>query len=306
MAILSTNSSLKDLFTKTQGNLTQPWILVDSSYVCYYSAASAWNWFKKEYGIEDDYSFNPIKENDYKMALEKKLRNNIKYSVINAGYKVPNFKKVIFALDCPKDEIWRNGIYEEYKLQRKIRDKSKDAFDYKPVFKYIRDIFIPNYCEENDGAKYIGVPTAEGDDIIATIVKTLPEEDDKVIIASDHDYAQLFTIPNIKVINLRGELLTLESESQIKPLQEAEYILTPKDVLLKKILTGDVADNIKGIFRGCGPVKAAKFILDKKLLKAKLQEPEVKAQFDLNCQLIDFDNIPEELTEEIIRVWKNG
>ena len=43
MAILSTNSSLKDLFTKTQGNLTQPWILVDTSYVCYYSAASAWN-----------------------------------------------------------------------------------------------------------------------------------------------------------------------------------------------------------------------------------------------------------------------
>ena len=89
-------------------------------------------------------------------------------------------------------------------------------------------------------------------------------------------------------------------------MQEAEYILTPKDVLLKKILTGDVADNIKGIFRGCGPVKAAKFILDKKSLKAKLQEPEVKAQFDLNCQLVDFDNIPEELTEEIIRVWKNG
>lgn len=300
----SSREELKKLFTEQVSTniTTKPFILVDTSYITYLAAHSAWNWYKKEFDMENDYTYDPISSTEYRKAFEKKFFNNIFFTVKNV-YRMsnsPDLSKVIFAVDSPKSDLWRNTIYPEYKLQRKLKDKTTQMFNYSNVFKYVENFIIPNFLEKYEGSKCIKIPTAEGDDIIATIIKHLPEEEDKIIIASDHDFGQLLYIPNLKIANCQSVELTLESQSQDKPLVEANYTLTAKELLLKKILMGDVADNIKGIFPRLGASTACKLILDKDQLRKKLQDKTIRAQYDLNRNLVDFDKIPEELQNLIL------
>jgi 5'-3' exonuclease len=303
-------STLRELFNKTtkQENYNEPTILVDTSYVVYLTAHSTWNWYKKEFDVENDYSFDPMSSKEYRAAFQKKFHNSILYTVKNVYSlaRTPNLKKVIFALDAPKTKLWRNDIYPEYKLQRKLKDKTTQMFDYSNVFKQVKDFIIPNFLEQYSGSKAIEVPTVEGDDIIATIVRALPADEEKIIIASDHDFGQLLDVPNLKIANCQSVELTLESLSQDKPLVEAKYTLTPKEALLKKILMGDVADNIKGVFPRCGAATACKLILDKNALKEKINSsPEIRKQYDLNRSLVEFNKIPEEIKTLILETY-NG
>lgn len=302
-----TRNSLKALFKTTQDSSgIKPWIIIDTSYLVYYSAFSAWKWLKEEYGLENNSEYNPIDNKDYKSLLEKRFIDFIYYPITNGLNHIFSPNKVIFALDAPKIDLWRNSIFPEYKIKRKLKDKSDYQFDYNPVFKYVEDIIIPTFCEKHIGAKFIKIPTAEGDDIIATIVsKILKSEEHKVIIASDHDFCQLLSIPNLEIINCQNQKLTLENESQKKILQEANHVLTAKEVLLYKILRGDIADSIKPIFKGCGETKTCKFILNKDELKQKLKEPEIQYQYKLNRSLIDLSLIPQEVTNAIMEAW-NG
>ena len=69
-----------------------------------------------------------------------------------------------------------------------------------------------------------------------------------------------------------------------------------------KIISGDSSDNIKPIKPKIGEIRAYKFITEKtdefkKMLK---EEPEVAQKMILNSKLIDFRNIPEELSKEIV------
>ncbi len=299
-----TKDGLKKLFDR-QYKAEEPYIFVDTSYVIYYAMSSAWKAYSSEFDIEDDPQYDPIVSKEFRAILEKKIKNCLYYPV-HSIYPTFSFNKTIFALDCPKTELWRNDVYPEYKLQRKIKDHSKDKFLSKNVFKYVEDNILPSFCEQNPGAKIIRVPHAEGDDIIAVLVKQIDKKEKKVIIASDHDYCQLLEDENLKIINCQCSEITLLGESQKKVLQDAERVLNFKDVLLYKILRGDVADNIKPIFRGCGEAKACNYILDKKALKEKLDSDKlIKHQFSLNRKLVDFNYIPDSIREMILEEY-NG
>ena len=49
--------------------------------------------------------------------------------------------KIIFCMDCPQADIWRNAITDSYKGNR-IDLSQKNNF--RPVFKYTYDILIPD------------------------------------------------------------------------------------------------------------------------------------------------------------------
>ena len=78
--------------------------------------------------------------------------------------------------------------------------------------------------------------------------------------------------------------------------------ITPEQALLIKIISGDTSDNIKPIRPKIGEIRALKYITEKseefkKMLK---EEPEVAQKLILNSKLIDFRNIPEELSQQIV------
>ena len=93
----------------------------------------------------------------------------------------------------------------------------------------------------------------------------------------------------------------------MKPVQnEKNSTGDPKKDLFIKIVTGDKADNIPGLFKGVGKKTAAKFYDNDELFQKKIKKvgPNVKLYLDRNTNLIDFNKIPleysKELTEKII------
>lgn len=274
-------------------------IIVDKSYCLYLSMFNAHNYIKKEYALEDDCTFDITTIADFREAFKKKFASTIYYTAKNALGGEPRLANVIFADDCPKKDIWRNDIFESYKLQRRLADHSKDPFNFAKAFKFANEEIIPSFLEENEGSKIIGVDRAEGDDVVASLARLLPEEKTKLIIANDKDYVQLLDIPNIILVNCQGKITDLASESEHKLLTESQHVLTAKEFLLKKILIGDKADNIESVFPRCGEVTALKLILNKDELKKKLEDPLIKAKFNLNKSLIDFKNIPQYILDAV-------
>lgn len=299
-------SELKKLFEKAKASTTKTivdasnaHIIVDESYCLYLSMFSAYSYIKAEHALEDNYEQDITTIADFRVAFKKKFQSSIFFTAKRVLGTNPDMSNVILAGDCAKKHIWRNSIYDRYKLQRRIADTTKNPFDFGKAFVYAKNILIPEFLETNKGAKLITAENAEGDDVVASIVKLLPESESKIIIACDKDYLQLLDTPNLVLTTCQGRIFDLESESKHKVLQKAEHTLTAKEFLLKKILIGDKADNIEPIFERCGEATAYKLILDKSLLKEKLKDPVIRAKFELNQQLIDFDNIPDTIIQEV-------
>lgn len=65
---------------------------------------------------------------------------------------------------------------------------------------------------------------------------------------------------------------------------------------------GDRSDNIKQVFSRCGPKTALKWTKDKASLKKVLKEDQnLASRYLLNKKMISFEQIPQELSEKIIR-----
>lgn len=110
------------------------------------------------------------------------------------------------------------------------------------------------------GVYYLEIPNIEADDIIATITKGFCEKDYRkrsYIFSSDTDFYQLLDEQTFIVKLSSGDDYKiidsdyLRDQLGIKPNQYIEY----------KSLTGDSADNIKGI-HGIGPVTARKILCE--------------------------------------------
>jgi len=194
---------------------------------------------------------------------------------------------IIFAMDDYTKNSFRKDLYPEYKANRKLGKKSFNMFK---VQQHITNVIFKELeVEEHYGYHMVRVPGAEGDDVIATVFRTIGKEYMlNVLIASDRDFIQL---ENVSQMNLFGQKV----EAKL-----ADEIVSPKEYLLGKIILGDGSDNIKKVFPGVGDKRALKLIRDKKALKEKLAaDNDAASRFLLNKKLISFDNIPAELTKKI-------
>ena len=88
--------------------------------------------------------------------------------------------------------------------------------------------------------------------------------------------------------------------------QKISVPITADQALLIKILTGDASDNIKGVKRRLGPVTAYKMVSEnarENLMKLFAEDKEVALAFQLNRKLICFDEIPQELQDNIMAAF---
>jgi DNA polymerase-1 len=111
--------------------------------------------------------------------------------------------------------------------------------------------------------KFLGIKVfekrgTEADDIIASLATQYLKEHKKgkiFIASSDSDFYQLLS-KNIYLIHFgKKGLNTIFTPDSL----HEKYTITPKQYILFKCLTGDTADNIKGI-SGIGPIRASKII----------------------------------------------
>ena len=144
------------------------------------------------------------------------------------------------------------------------------------------------------------VDGAEGDDVIASLARSgrILEDYEKIIlVSSDRDFIQLQIDRPVTQYDISGELV-------VPKLKRGKEIvnMTPQQALMVKIISGDASDNIKSIRPKVGEITAFKYITEKteefkKLLK---ENPEVAQRFVLNSKLVDFKNIPVELSQRVV------
>jgi len=200
--------------------------------------------------------------------------------------------KIIWAFD--QKGSWRYSIYPEYKGHRKAQ-RSKSKLKHKEFYEAM-DRFMVSVENAFSNMYVISLKGAEADDTIAVLSKYAFKYDEVIIVSNDGDMHQLIS-QNVNQYDMSS--------------QKMVECLNPKRELELKILTGDSSDNIKGVRKGVG-IKTAEKILDMGLEEfmdslelGNLEKKVVHENFERNTKLIDFEYIPAEVKNEIMRIYDN-
>lgn len=231
-----------------------------------------------------------------------------------------NFDFVYVVYDGDQSGQLRFDIYKEYKANR---DKNYNESDYdkaindycKKVINYSKGIKgndkryddddenfqrqreILFKCFEELFCRQLIFDYVEGDDLIAYYCKNKKPNEKIVIVSGDRDLTQLITDDICVYVT--------QLKKYITPKNHIEYIgYTHENVTLKKIICGDVSDNIKGI-KGVGEKTFFELFPDAKTKKLSLDEV-----LDISQKLIDERRLkkqkPLKSTENIINRVTNG
>lgn len=258
-------------------------LFIDGSYYIFYRFFALLNWWKM--AKKDEPLENPG-ENE---AFIKKFTSTFKSKIQETCKKLKLDNPVIIVgKDCPRQSIWRMELFPDYKGNR---DSYEDDPSTNPgaFFKlaYKEKLF------EQCGATVLSHEHLEADDCIALTLKHIRNtytDSNCYIIASDHDYFQLLN-ENVFLYNLKYKQVNTEKNS---------YGNAKKDLFIKCV-TGDTSDNIPSIFKKCGPKTAAKLFDDEQKFMDKCKKENARDLYERNVKIIDFNNIPENLSESFYK-----
>lgn len=266
-------------------------LFIDGSYFVFYRFFAIQNWYRRQNPENKDNNFhaNKIFIEKYDSLFERTLSDLVK------SYGIESWSNVFWCKDCPRVQIWRNAFIGAYKGNRDtMRSDNFDADIFLHTYTYL----LP-HLQSKYKFHMLEADKLESDDIIAIFVKELLTKDnaetDVVIITNDNDLIQVARGPNIRILNLQG-----------KDLLERNGIFSNKQedidkFLLKKIILGDMSDNIPSIKKGVGPKTAEKLVNDPSELELFFSKnPESKNRFETNKMLIDFNYIDIDLKDKLV------
>jgi len=191
---------------------------------------------------------------------------------------------IIFLKDCRRKDIWRNNILSSYQQNRPTNNEIGEYFNY--AYKH--------YFYSSNNINICSVDNAEADDICSILIdylinnKSLINYDHIYIFTSDQDYLQLIKEDYISIYDNR--LNNLGDKSLGNSKLDLKY----------KCIMGDKSDNIPPIMK-LSKNNALKYLNDDNLFQKLLNmKPEVEKQYKINCSLIDLNNIPENIKENIL------
>lgn len=188
----------------------------------------------------------------------------------------------------------RFNVYNDYKANRdknyylseydkKVSEYAKNCFKFFKQKNQEKEIAKEKEREEFEREKIVlqtmleelfirqlSIDLIESDDLIAYYVNNKKDNEKIVIMSSDMDLSQLLSDDVCIYSTVLKQFLTVEN---YKSLTGFYY----ENVLLKKIICGDVSDNIKGI-KGVGEETLFKLIPEIKERKVTLNEVLLKAE----------------------------
>jgi 5'-3' exonuclease len=218
------------------------------------------------------------------------IRMHIKEHMIN---------KVVIVWDGEGGGLYRHRIDREYKANRKSkewykkiemsaaeirREKAKEESilkQRKRIQAYVEELFI----------RQIEVDDIEADDLIAEYCLQHNNKEEIFLYSNDRDFAQLLDL-NITIIfpNLK------------QPVTKSNYIMHFNhhytNALILKIITGDTADNIKGI-EGIGEETLLKYFPEMKFKHISVREICAKAD-EINKERVLNKKKPLKALEKLI------
>ena len=211
---------------------------------------------------------------------------------------------------CDGGNLWRKKVFPYYKAKR-AKNRAESPLDWEMIFDTMNK--LRSELDEFFPYKVVHVNGAEGDDVIAVLVKyfqtnelvqrgleEVPEE--ILIVSADTDFVQLQEYPNV---------------SQWTPMFKKMIIEhNPREYRFNKIICGDVGDGVPNIFSDDDTL-----VVDGKRQKpatAKKVQPILDAclnfmpipsehsrNFDRNKLMIDLVDYgtPQDIVDEIITTY---
>lgn len=191
-------------------------------------------------------------------------------------YDVPA-GNLVFLMDCARADIWRRGVYPEYKATR----GDKVGFNA-GAFETAMEEVVKRF--EGQGAVVLSHPHAEADDLAAGVARwaNACKVARLVIVTGDSDFLQL--------AGARVHVHTIYGECALSSLSCGD----PQRLLLRKILMGDKSDNIPSIRPRMGP-KAADHWMDVGVEKMLDNDPAARVNYERNRTLVDLQCAPAEM-----------
>ena len=198
---------------------------------------------------------------------------------------------------CDDKNYWRRRIYPYYKANRKkTRDKSE--MDWNAIFIALNN--IREELKEFFPYKVIQVETCEADDIIGVITHEEGTElnagEPILVLSGDKDYIQLHKYANVK---------------QYDPVRKRWISnANPEKYLAEHIIKGDAGDGIPNVLSVDNAFVMG--IRQRPITQKRLAEwsdinnmdDEVKRNYMRNKALIDLNEVPQSMKEEILSIWK--
>jgi 5'-3' exonuclease len=271
-------------------NAKNIYILLDTSYFIFYRYYALVNWWKL--AMPEVPLGNPIENEDFVSKFTKTCINKIKEMPKKLKLKLQNSNiknknknkniKIIASLDCPRHDIWRNTIYDNYKETRIYSSDFLGGPFFKLGINIIKEMNIPTFRHNS----------LEADDINALICKHLLNKYNNImiyIIASDMDYLQLVS-EKVKIMTLQYKDITTSKHCS----GNAEFDL------FTKIITGDKSDNISPVFKKCGHSTIVNYFNNRTLFEEQLKAQGCEDIYKRNKKLVDFNEIPEDLVLEFM------
>jgi 5'-3' exonuclease len=252
-------------------------VFVDGSYFIFYRYFSLMTWWKNAH--PEEIITDPFQNEVFVAKFRKTFAETLDKLPKNLGIDKKVKPLLFVGKDCPREQIWRMGIFKDYKANR--ANGAEDGFMGGPFFKMA---YEDSLFQEGVVLKHA---TLEADDCIAISVKyvlNMYPECEIYIIASDKDYLQLVE-PRVKVFDLKYKNISEQKSSTGNPEKD----------LFCKIVMGDISDNIPSVVKKCGPKTAIKCFENSEYFKERLNYENAHGLFERNKILVDFNNIPEDL-----------
>jgi 5'-3' exonuclease len=234
------------------------------------------------------------------MALQRELKTIeveeglLRHMILNSIRAVNSrhrrqYGKIVLA--CEGGQLWRREAFPYYKAARK-KGRDQSLIDWKAVDQILEMIAVE--IGVYLGYPVVSVPGAEGDDVIAALVKdeagagdcylASPDEEPTMIVSSDRDFSQLLVNPAVRLWD---------------PIQQKDVVSNdPERDLKEKIIRGDPGDGVPNVLSADDVFVTGtrqKSIFEKKLAEWLDQEPREfceLSKWERNQRLIDFNCIP--------------
>ena len=227
--------------------------------------------------------------------------NSVRYLILNTirANKV-KFEKEFgqLVICCDAGNVWRRDVFPYYKFRRS-ENKKESLIDWNTIYKSFNK--ITEELKEHFSFPVVHVDKCEGDDVIATLCQSFPDEK-FLILSGDKDFVQLHTNPNV---------------TQYSPVLKTPVVSDdPVRQLRTLVLKGDIGDGCPSVFSADNYLairekgQRSKPISEKMIteslddLDAFLNKYDVRRNFERNEQLIDLSKIPDECRSNILEEFR--
>lgn len=237
--------------------------------------------------------------NHKNMPIDENMLRHMILNTLRANRKKFNAEFGELVICCDDKNYWRRTQFPYYKANRK-KARTESELDWSAIFTALNKIrdeikaFFPY--------RVIQIETAEADDIIGTIVHQegvdLNNGSEQILVLSgDKDYIQLHKYANVKQYDPTRKRWVTHS--------------SPEKYLYEHIIKGDVGDGVPNILSSdnCLVVGERQRPITKKRLETwqdiNMMEDEVKRNYMRNKSLIDLEQIPQHIKDQVLDIWNS-